>query len=146
MVQITKTPISTEKIIGAVVAPASGAINVFIGTTRNHSQGRSVKSLEYEAYEPMALRMMEQILHEAKNRWNIHDAVIVHRVGKVSVGEASVVIAVSSSHRDEAFQSCRFLIDRLKHVVPIWKREFFADGAVEWSLQSHELKTESEAS
>ena len=145
MIQITKSPINTEKVIEAVIGSASGAINVFIGTTRDNSQGRKVKSLEYEAYEPMAMRMIDKIIHEAKNRWDIQDAAIVHRVGKVEIGEASVVIAVSSSHRNEAFQTCRFLIDRLKQVVPIWKREFFEDGTIEWSLQSHGQKTKTEA-
>ena len=145
MIQITRSPISPEKVVEGVTTLRSGAVNAFIGTTRNHSRSRRVKWLEYEAYEPMALRMMEKIIQEAKTRWDIHEAAIVHRVGKVNVGEASVVIAVSSAHRDEAFQACRFLIDRLKQVVPIWKREFFEDGAIEWSLQSHEQKIETEA-
>ncbi|HLF20065.1 MAG TPA: molybdenum cofactor biosynthesis protein MoaE [Bacteroidota bacterium] len=144
MIRIQNTPIRVEVVVGSVTTVASGAINAFIGTTRNHSRGRAVKLLEYEVYEPMALRMMERIIQEAKSRWDIHDTAIVHRVGRVNVGEASVVIAVSSAHRDEAFEACRFLIDRLKQVVPIWKREFFEDGTIEWSPQSHDQKTEME--
>ncbi|MBF8249180.1 MAG: molybdenum cofactor biosynthesis protein MoaE [Bacteroidetes bacterium] len=128
MVKITDSSIHIEKLLVHVTKPESGAVNVFIGTTRNHSNGRKVIGLEYEAYLPMALKTLEELQKEAKNRWGLHDVTIVHRVGKVNVGEASVVIAVSSAHRDEAYQASRFLIDKLKQVVPIWKREFFEDG------------------
>lgn len=145
MVRITDSPIKTEKLLVQVTKPESGAVNVFIGTTRNHSHGRRVTSLEYEAYLPMAMKMLEELEREAKTRWDLHDVTVVHRVGRVQVGEASVVIAVSSAHRDEAYQASRFLIDKLKQVVPIWKRESFADGSVEWSMQAHEQKTEAGA-
>ena len=145
MVKITDSSIHIEKLLVHVTKPESGAVSVFIGTTRNHSNGRKVIGLEYEAYLPMALKTLEELQKEAKNRWGLHDVTIVHRVGKVNVGEASVVIAVSSAHRDEAYQASRFLIDKLKQVVPIWKREFFEDGTVEWSLQTHEQTTETEA-
>jgi molybdopterin synthase catalytic subunit len=138
MIRIVEGRIDVEELVASVRAPEAGAVDVFIGTTRNHSRGRRVRSLEYEAYEPMAVRMMERIAEEARQRWDLINVSIVHRVGKVDVGEASVVIAVSSGHRTEAFQACRFLIDRLKQIVPIWKREFFEDGSVEWSLQTHE--------
>lgn len=145
MVRITDSSINIEKLLVQATKPESGAVNVFIGTTRNHSHGRKVTRLEYEAYLPMALKTLEELQQEAKNRWDLHDVTIVHRVGRVDVGEASVVIAVSSAHRDEAYQASRFLIDQLKKVVPIWKREFFEDGTVEWSLQTHEQATETEA-
>ena len=144
MVKITDSSIHVEKLLVQVTKPESGAVNVFIGTTRNHSHGRKVTWLEYEAYLPMALKSLDELQQEAKSRWGLHDVAIVHRVGKVHVGEASVFIAVSSAHRDEAYQASRFLIDKLKQVVPIWKREFFEDGTVEWSLQSHEQTTETE--
>ncbi|MBI4429521.1 MAG: molybdenum cofactor biosynthesis protein MoaE [Ignavibacteriales bacterium] len=145
MVQLTKNRIETEEVLRSVIAPESGAVNVFVGTTRNHSNGRRVTSLEYEAYEPMAVKMMERVVREAQGRWDVSRISVVHRIGKVNIGESSVVIAVSSPHRDEAFQACRFLIDRLKQVVPIWKREFFEDGSSEWSLQSHEQETATQA-
>lgn len=125
-------------VIESVRTPESGGIDLFIGTTRNHSNGKKVAQLEYEAYEPMAIRTMEQISEQAKQTWDLHAASIVHRLGKVPVGEASVVIAVSASHREEAFKACRFLIDELKRVVPVWKREYFEDGSVWWSQYSDE--------
>ncbi|MBI3006270.1 MAG: molybdenum cofactor biosynthesis protein MoaE [Ignavibacteriales bacterium] len=145
MHEITRNRIDVENVIRSVVSPEAGAVNVFIGTTRNHSSGRTVTSLEYEAYEPMATRMLDMIIREAWNQWDVKNISVVHRIGRVGIGEASVVIAVSSSHRDEAFRASRFLIDRLKDGVPIWKREFFDDGSVEWSLHSHAQKTETEA-
>ncbi len=138
MNSITPKPINVSSVIRVVEAGEAGAIDVFIGTTRNHSHGKTVKLLEYEAYEPMALKLMEQIESEARATWSVHKIAVVHRVGKVEIGEPSVVIAVSSAHRDEAFKTCRFLIDRLKEVVPIWKREYFEDGTVEWSRATHE--------
>jgi molybdopterin synthase catalytic subunit len=138
---ITPDPIDVATVIDSVKADAAGGIDVFIGTTRDHSKGRKVVRLEYEAYVPMATKCLNEIEQEARQRWNLHGASIVHRTGMVTIGEASVVIAVSSVHRDEAFQACRYLIDRLKEVVPIWKREFFADGTVEWSQQSDEQST-----
>ncbi len=144
MIEITKSAIDVQNVIASVVTPESGGIDVFLGTTRNHSNEKKVVMLEYEAYEPMALKMTEYIAEQAKQRWELHKVSIVHRVGRVPVGEASVVIAVSSSHRDEAFKACRFLIDELKRVVPIWKREHFEDGTAEWSLQTHEQSIFSE--
>ena len=144
MNDITAEPINITAVIDSVKTSGAGAIDVFVGTTRDHSKGRAVSSLEYEAYVPMALKCMNEIESETRRQWNLHEINIVHRVGKVSIGEPSVVIAVSSAHRDEAFKACRFLIDQLKLVVPIWKREFFSDGSVEWSLQSHEQATTKE--
>lgn len=141
MIAITKSPIDLREVLASVVTPATGGINVFIGTTRDHSHGREVKALEYEAYEPMALKMMNEIADHAKQTWDVQKVSIVHRIGNVPIGESSIVIAVSAAHRDEAFRACRFLIDELKRVVPIWKREYFADGTVEWSQQTHEQYT-----
>lgn len=133
MISLTLHPIDIGAAINQVITPTSGGLNVFIGTTRNHSFAREVKLLEYEAYEPMALHTIEQIEREAREKWPIHGVAIVHRLGRVPVGEASVVIAVSAAHRNEAFEACRFLIDTLKREVPIWKREHFVDGTSEWS-------------
>ena len=144
MNDITAEPINITAVIDSVKTSGAGAIDVFVGATRDHSKGRTVSGLEYEAYVPMALKCMNEIESETRRQWNLHEINIVHRVGKVSIGEPSVVIAVSSAHRDEAFKACRFLIDQLKLVVPIWKREFFSDGSVEWSLQSHEQATTKE--
>ncbi|MCI0706989.1 MAG: molybdenum cofactor biosynthesis protein MoaE [Ignavibacteriae bacterium] len=137
MVKITKSKIDIQQVIESVAGLQSGGIDVFIGTTRNHSQGKKVRGLEYEAYEPMAVNIMERLVRQVNETWGVR-ASIVHRVGSVPIGESSVVIAAASAHRDEAFKACRFLIDELKRVVPIWKREHFEDGTVEWSRQSHE--------
>jgi molybdopterin synthase catalytic subunit len=111
-------------------APSDGALCLFAGVVRDHNAGRSVLHLEYEAYEEMALPLMDQIAEEALRRWPIGDVRIVHRLGRMEIGEVSVAIAVASPHRREAFEACRFAIDTLKARVPIWKKEFFADGAI----------------
>jgi molybdopterin synthase catalytic subunit len=133
MVRLTSSPIRIQEVLESVRTPESGGTDIFVGTTRNQSKGRAVSTLEYEAYEPMALKIMERTVQEARHRWPLQKVSVVHRLGRVDVGEPSVVIAVSSAHRKEAFEACRFLIDRLKQDAPIWKREYFADGTVEWS-------------
>ncbi len=137
MIKIVKSTIEVETIVQSVLTPESGAVDVFIGTTRNHSNGKEVLKLDYEAYESMALKKMEEIASDVRERWDVHKVAVVHRTGVVAIGEASVVIAVSSAHREEAFTACRYVIDRLKERVPIWKREFFADGTVAWSQITH---------
>ena len=114
----------------AVADPSAGAIVTFTGTTRIDNAGRTVLRLEYEAYEAMALAEMRKLAREAGRRWNIVRIAIAHRVGIVEIGETSVAIAVSAAHRGEAFDACRFAIDRLKEVVPIWKKEYFDGGEV----------------
>ncbi len=109
--------------------PADGALCLFVGVVRNENSGRPVLRLEYEAYEEMALPLMEQIAAEARRRFPVTDVRIVHRLGRMEIGEASVAIAVASPHRGEAFAACRYAIDALKATVPIWKKEFYADGA-----------------
>jgi molybdopterin synthase catalytic subunit len=130
MIDVVDHPIDTAQVLASVSHPGAGGIALFVGTTRNHSHGKEVLYLEYEAYVPMALSMMTQIAAEATARWGLHAISIVHRRTRVGIGEASVVIAVSSSHRKEAFEACRYAIDTLKKTVPVWKKEFFADGAV----------------
>ncbi len=113
-----------------VASPAAGAIVTFVGTTRQDNAGRKVIRLEYEAYEPMALSEMRKLAHEAGTRWRIVRIAIAHRIGLVAIGETSVAIAVSAAHRGEAFEACRFAIDRLKEIVPIWKKEHFEGGEI----------------
>jgi len=110
--------------------PEDGAIVVFDGIVRNHSRGRATRYLEYEAYEAMALRQMEDLAAQARSRFAIRNVALVHRLGRIEIGEPSVVIAVFSAHRAAAFDACRWIIDTLKQTVPIWKKEFFEDGAV----------------
>jgi molybdopterin synthase catalytic subunit len=118
--------------IRAVSTPSAGAVVTFEGVVRDHSrdlsgQARSVDYLEYEAYRPMAQREMERVIAEVEERWDVACAAS-HRVGKLAVGETAVVIAVASSHRSEAFEACRYAIDRIKEIVPIWKKEVAQDG------------------
>jgi MoaE-MoaD fusion protein len=120
-------PREAEKI---VADPATGATVTFTGTVRDHARGRAVRALDYEAYAPAAEKMMGRIGDEIRERWGIDRIAIIHRMGLLEVGEASVVIAITSAHRDEAFDACRYAIERLKAIVPIWKKEFYEDGAI----------------
>jgi molybdopterin synthase catalytic subunit len=130
MFEILTTPIDLARVVDAVRRDEAGAIATFLGTTRNVNVGRDVTRLEYEAYPEMAIREMERIGEEAKRDFAVAAVAIVHRIGVVDVGEASVAIAVSAAHRDAAFRACRFAIDRLKEIVPIWKKEHYVGGEV----------------
>jgi molybdopterin converting factor subunit 1 len=129
-VRIVRAPIDILALERAVADPGAGAIATFVGSTRNENSGRRVLRLEYEAYEPMALSEMRKLAAEAGERFGIIRAAITHRIGVVEIGEASVAIAVASAHRAEAFSACRFLIDRIKEIVPIWKKEHFEGGEI----------------
>lgn len=129
-ITITRDRIDVAELEREVADPSAGATVTFAGTTRRENAGRNVIRLEYEAYEPMALSEMRKLAHEAGERWNIVRIAIRHRVGRVDIGGTSVVIAVSAAHRAEAFEACRFAIDRLKEIVPIWKKEYFEGGEV----------------
>jgi len=128
--QIVREAIRPQEIIEGLKAPEDGALVVFDGFVRNHYKGRQTLYLEYEAYEPMALAKMREIGTEIRAKFPLHRVAIVHRLGRLEIGETSVFIAVSSAHRAAAFDACRYTIDTLKRVVPIWKKEYFAAGAV----------------
>lgn len=128
-VKIQESPLNTAESIAKVIETQSGGISVFIGTVRNNTDGKTVKKLVFEAYDDMALNEMHKIADTAVAQWNIHGILIHHRSGSVKVGETAVIIAVSAAHRDAAFKACRYAIDTLKETVPIWKKEFFTDGA-----------------
>ncbi|MBS1778363.1 MAG: molybdenum cofactor biosynthesis protein MoaE [Bacteroidetes bacterium] len=129
-IQILDMPLDINACINWVMAPECGGIDVFIGTVRNHTKGKSVLRLEFEAYERMALKEMDKIAKEMLQCWPLHKIAMHHRVGILGVGEVPVVIAVSAAHRDAAFDACRYAIDTLKETVPIWKKEIFEDGEV----------------
>jgi molybdopterin synthase catalytic subunit len=131
MIEITDKPIDIDSVIRSVQDPSAGGVDIFIGTTRNQSGGDTVLAMEYRAYVPMALKMMNALAGEVRTTWDVKQISMVHRTGRVGVGEPSVVIAVSAVHRKEAFEACRFLIDKLKESVPIWKKEVFGDRE-EW--------------
>jgi molybdopterin synthase catalytic subunit len=127
---IVRSKIDPHQIVPPMERPEDGAIAMFDGIVRNNSRGRKTFYLEYEAYEQMALKQMEELITEALAKFPARDARIVHRLGRIEIGESSVFIAVASAHRAAAFDACRWLIDTLKKTVPIWKKEYFEDGAV----------------
>jgi molybdopterin synthase catalytic subunit len=128
--RLIREPINIQQITEAIQRPEDGAIVVFDGVVRNNSKNKIVRFLEYDAYEAMAVKKLEEIGLRAKSEFEIRDIAIVHRLGHMEVGECSVVIAVASAHRGPAFDACRFAIDTIKKIVPIWKKEFYEDGEV----------------
>ncbi len=138
MYRLTDEPIDLNELLAHVSDPGAGAISTFIGATRNHNEGRSIISLDYEAYPGMAERELTRLGEEAAGKWDITRMAIVHRLGNVPIGEASVMIAVSAPHRDDAFKACRYAIDELKRRVPIWKKEIYQGGEVWIGTQTGE--------
>src|SRR5690606_27662690 len=127
MVALVTEEIRPRELIQQIKVPEAGALVTFDGIARNHARGRRVRYLEYEAYGSMAEREMEKIRTEALSRWPLTGLLIVHRVGRLEIGESSVFIAVSAAHRGDAFDACRYTIDTLKQTVPIWKKEHYDD-------------------
>ena len=128
--EVTSEPLDPERLVRHVRRDESGAVALFLGVVRDNSMGRRVLYLEYDAYPEMAARVMREIAAEAKARWPITDIAIQHRTGRLEIGETSLVIAVSSPHRKEAFEACHHLVDRFKEVVPVWKKEVWEGGEV----------------
>ncbi len=129
-VALTRNPIDADKIVAAAKSGEDGAVVVFDGIVRNHSRGRRTLHLDYEAYEEMAVKQMRQLGKEARQRFGVRQVTMIHRLGRLEIGETSVLIVVASAHRTAAFEACRWLIDTVKQTVPIWKKETFADGVV----------------
>lgn len=130
IVALTVERIDSEKLIAETKHGADGAVVVFDGIVRNNTRGRATLYLDYEAYEEMAIKQMRQLAAEARERFGVRQVALVHRLGRLEIGETSVLIVVASAHRGQAFEACRWLIDTLKQTVPIWKKESFSDGAV----------------
>jgi molybdopterin synthase catalytic subunit len=128
---LTALPLDLTALLSEVQSPARGAVASFVGIVRNHHQGRDVLLLHYSAYAPMAEAECARIVAEAQEQWNVTVA-LRHRIGRLQIGEAAVAIAVASAHRDAAFAGCRYVIEEVKRRVPIWKKEYFADGTVQW--------------
>ena len=134
--RIVEASLSPERIAGTVGDPAAGGVVIFSGVVRNEKDGRPVKYLEYEAYAPMAEAKMREIGEAVRARWpSVKRVAILHRIGRLEIGESSVLIAVSAAHRREAFEACHHAIDTLKQTVPVWKKEHFEDGEVWVGLQ-----------
>jgi molybdopterin synthase catalytic subunit len=138
MLEIIHEPLMPEAITAKVRKDTNGAVVTFLGTTRIFAEGKKVLYLEYEAYTEMALNKMEEIRREIQSQWNVEDVAISHRIGRVDIGEISLVVAVASPHRKEAFYACHQIVDRLKETVPIWKKEFFEDGYHWVACEEHE--------
>src|ERR671911_917170 len=142
MFRVTKGPIDLQELVRFVTDPEAGAIATFIGTTRNNNDGRTVIALDYDGYVQMAEKELARIGEDVKKRWQICRMAIVHRLGPVQITEASVVIAVSSGHREAAFAACRFAIEEIKRTVPIWKKEVFEGGEIWIGTQTGEPLTQ----
>jgi molybdopterin synthase catalytic subunit len=126
-------PLELAQVYALADDAANGAVVLMVGTVRNNTQGRPVEFLEYEAYGPMALKVFEEIGQQIRQQWTgIQRVVIHHRIGKLTIGEVSVAVAVGSAHRAEAFAGCQYAIDTLKHQAPIWKKEHWRDGSSDW--------------
>ena len=132
MAELTHAAIDAARITRESARPDCGAVALFLGTTRDHHQGRRVTRLAYEAYEPMAIAALERLERDAAQKFEIATCRIVHRLGEVPLTEASVVVAVAAAHRAPAFDACRWAMDELKRTVPIWKKEFFEEGGEAW--------------
>ncbi len=130
--QLTQGPIDTASLLDEVASSQAGAVVLFLGTVREMTSGRRTVALDYECYPEMARRKMDELATEAHARWPLSGCAIVHRLGHLELGEASVAVAVSSPHRGQAFEAARWLIDTLKQVVPIWKKENWDDGSTQW--------------
>ena len=130
---ITIAPLSLAETYNLADDAANGAVVVMSGTVRNQTGGKAVEYLEYQAYQPMAIAVFQSIAAEIRKQWqDVNRVVIHHRVGKLTIGEISVIVAVGCPHRGEAFEACRYAIDTLKHNAPVWKKEWFKDGANTW--------------
>lgn len=131
-IQIITDPIDPNLVVASVESTQAGAVILFLGTVREFTHGRQTLFLEYEAYSEMARVKMQELARQARARWPVIHITLVHRIGRLDLGDASVAVAVSSPHRADAFEAGRYLIDTLKEVVPIWKKEHWADGTTEW--------------
>ena len=136
LVRVQPDPVSIDEVAAFVADPSAGGTCVFVGTVRDHSSAGEVEGLEYEAWDDLAVRRLEEIAAEASAKWPLRAVAIVHRTGSLRVGDASVVVAVSAVHRAEAFEACRQAIERLKQDVPIWKKEGLVTGDAHWVMGS----------
>jgi len=132
MIQLTHNPIDPTAVLESARSPAAGAVVLFLGTVRQMTGGRQTRSLDYEAYPEMARQALAELEAEARRRWPLVECQLVHRLGTLALGEVSVAIATSAAHRQPAFEAAAWLLDRIKQVVPIWKKENWADGTGQW--------------
>jgi molybdopterin synthase catalytic subunit len=129
---LLETPLEPARLLDTLRHPSCGGYATFEGAVRNHNEGRAVLRLEYEAFVPLALREGERILAEARSQFGLERAACAHRVGVLEIGDLAVWVGVGAAHRGEAFDACRYIIDRIKHSVPIWKKEYYPEGDSGW--------------
>ncbi|TGE21357.1 molybdenum cofactor biosynthesis protein MoaE [Hymenobacter aquaticus] len=130
-INLTDQPIDVAAVLASVQDDGAGAVNTFIGTVRNQSTGRRVVRLDYEAYDAMALKQMQRVAEQAQEKWPmLRQVAVTHRKGRLDIGDVAVVVAVSTPHRADSFAACQYIIDTIKQVVPIWKKEEYEDGSV----------------
>jgi len=139
MIELTYDTLDPEKITAAVRRDTNGAVVTFLGTTRDNFEGKSVLTLEYEAFDEMALKKLEEVRQEMMAEFGLEQLAISHRIGTVGIGEISLVVAVGSPHRKEGFYACHKTVDRIKEVVPIWKKEVYQDGSRWVACEDHEF-------
>jgi molybdopterin synthase catalytic subunit len=135
MFEVTSEPLDPAPLVEAVRRDESGAVALFYGVVRNENLGRAVSYLEYDAYPEMAIKKMREVADEVRARFPVSGVGVLHRVGRLEIGETSLLVAVSSGHRKEAFEACHYAVDRIKQIVPVWKKEVWADGS-EW-IEGH---------
>ena len=139
MIEVTHEPLDPEAVTRKVVKDTNGAVVTFLGTTRDNFEGKRVITLEYEAFEEMAVKKLEEIRQGLMAEFQIEDIAIAHRIGRVDIGQISLVVAVASPHRKEAFLACHEAVDRLKATVPIWKKEIYGDGSRWVACEDHDF-------
>ncbi len=145
MIELTPQPLDPEKFTSAVRRSANGAVVTFLGATRDNFEGKRVLTLEYEAFDEMAVKKLEEVRRELMVEFGLEDMAIGHRTGSVAIGEISLVVAVGSPHRKEGFYACHKAVDRIKEVVPIWKKEVYEDGSRWVACEDHEFASEQES-
>jgi molybdopterin synthase catalytic subunit len=131
LIQVTREPLDCNALVAAITHPGVGGIVVFEGVVRDNARGKQIRYLEYDVYPEMAIQQIRAIITEAEKRWGVERVAVAHRVGRLEIGEASVIVVVATPHRAEAFDACRYIIDTLKKTVPIWKKEVATSGE-EW--------------
>lgn len=140
--RLTKDPVDPNALLRELADQTDGAQVLFLGVVRNHHQGREVRRIDYEAYEPMALKVLQRITEEVASKHKLARVLVVHRFGRHEIGDASIAVVIGSAHRAPAFEAAKEIMDRVKVDVPIWKKEFFADGTIEWVLADKLVRTE----
>ena len=135
-IEITRDELNLKKLYDLCVTEGTGGIDVFVGTVRDHFGSKKVTAIDYHGYPEMGEKVLQKIIEKAFDQWTIHRVAVQHRLGLLQLKEASVIIAVSSAHREEAFAACRYIIEQIKKDLPVWKKEYFANGDVTWKTDT----------